>query len=82
VKIETTGGKLYLFNDKLQFKSHKFNIQNNQLIINLFEIDKVGFFNIYGFVPTGLRITTKSGKIEKFVVSDRKKWKAEIEKLL
>ncbi|MDR3245669.1 MAG: hypothetical protein LBT50_04480 [Prevotellaceae bacterium] len=82
VRIEATGGKLYLFTDRLQFKSHKVNIQKNQVIINLLEIEKVGFFNIYGFVPTGLRVTTKDGKSEKFVVNERKKWKAKIEKLL
>jgi hypothetical protein len=77
---EAVGGKLYLLTDKLQFKSHNFNIQNHGLEIPLVQISQTRFFNTLGLIPNGLEILTNDGRIEKFVVSDRKKWSEEIEK--
>lgn len=77
---EAVGGKLYLLTDKLQFKSHNFNIQNHGLEIPLGQISQTRFFNTLGLIPNGLEIDTNDGQIEKFVVSDRKKWREEIEK--
>jgi hypothetical protein len=82
LKKESVGGKLYLFTDRLQFQSHKFNIQNHGHSIGLTKIEKVSFFNILGLIPTGLAITTTEKEVEKYVVNDRKIWKTEIEKLL
>jgi uncharacterized membrane protein (UPF0136 family) len=82
VKLEGVGGKLYLFSNKLQFQSHKLNIQSHGLIIEITQIEKVAIYNTLGLIPNGLVITTTEGKTEKFVVNDRKVWKAEIEKLL
>jgi hypothetical protein len=80
--IEAVGGNLYLFADKLRFKSHSINIQNHELIINLNQIKEVSFFNSLGLVPNGLAIKTIDGKTEKFVVNGRKVWKNEIDKCL
>jgi len=77
---EAVGGRLYLLIDKLQFKSHNFNIQNHGLEIPLGQISQTRFFNTLGLIPNGLEIRTIDGRIEKFVVSDRKKWSEEIEK--
>jgi hypothetical protein len=82
VKLEGVGGKLYLFSKKLQFKSHNFNIQSHELVIEITQIEKVAVYNTLGLIPNGLAITTTEGKTEKFVVNNRKIWKAEIEKLL
>jgi hypothetical protein len=81
IKGEAVGGKLYLQTDKLQFQSHRFNIQNHGLMIEIEQIKEVSFYNTLGFVPNGLAITTLGGQKEKFVVSDRRLWKEEIEKL-
>ena len=81
INCEAVGGKLYLLTDKLQFQSHGFNIQNHGLIIEIEQIKDVSFFNTLGLIPNGLVITTLNGKKEKFVVSNRRLWKEEIEKL-
>lgn len=81
-KGEAVGGKLYLMSDKIQFQSHSFNIQNHGLIIEIKDIKEVAFYNSLGIVPNGLKIITKDGQTEKFVVNGRKIWKSEIEKLM
>ncbi len=78
---EGVGGKLYLLTDKLQFKSHSFNLQNHELMINIDQIKDITFYNNLGIVPNGLAISLKDGRQEKFVVSGRQVWKTEIEKL-
>jgi|SRR6185437_103243 len=75
------GGKLYLLNDKLQFQSHSFNLQNEGLVIELKQIQKATFYNILGLIPTGLAISTTDERTENFVVGGRRLWKQEIEKL-
>lgn len=79
---EAVGGKLYLLKNRLEFKSHNFNIQNHQAAIEISNIVEVSFYNSLGIVPNGLKITTKQGQVEKFVVSGRKHWKQAIEQLL
>ncbi len=79
--VEAVGGKLYLFKDKLQFKSHNFNVQNHGEIIDLNQIKDVNFYNTLGIIPNGLAIKKNDGQIEKFVVNGRRIWKEEIEKL-
>ena len=78
---EAAGGKLYLLTDKIQFKSHNFNVQDHSQIIELDQIKEVSFYNTLGLVPNGLAITTLDGQTEKFVVNGRQLWKEEIEKL-
>lgn len=78
---EGVGGKLYLLTDKLQFKSHSFNLQNHELVIYIDQIKDITFYNNLGIVPNGLAISLKDGRKEKFVVSGRQLWKTEIEKL-
>ncbi len=80
--VEAVGGKLYLFEDKLQFKSHNFNIQNHTERIDLNQIQKVIFYNTLGVIPNGLAIKKKDGQTEKFVVNGRRIWKGKIEKLI
>lgn len=45
VNIEAVGGKLYLLKDKLQFQSHRFNVNNHGLVIDLHHIKEVNFYN-------------------------------------
>jgi len=76
---EAVGGKLYLLSNKLQFKSHGFNMQNHEQIIDIKDISKVSFYNTLGLIPNGLTILTNDGKAEKFVIGNRKTWKEKIE---
>lgn len=72
--IEGVGGKLYLTNKRLVFKSHKLNIQNQELSIFLSNIEKVGRYKTLGLVNNGLAVTTIDNKIEKFVVQQIDDW--------
>ncbi len=80
LNAEAVGGRLYLFGNKLLFKSHRLNIQNHELEINLHAVKTVEFSNTMGIVPNGLKITTDTGNQERFVVNNRNLWKQEIEK--
>lgn len=75
---EAVGGKLYLLQDKLEFKSHGFNIQNHAFIINTEEIKEITYFNTLGLVPNGMKLILKDGDEEKFVVNNRNFWKTAI----
>ena len=79
---EAVGGMLYLLSDKLQFKSHRFNLQNHELTIQTDQIKEITYSNTLGIVPNGLAISLKDGRQEKFVVNGRQLWKTEIEKLI
>ena len=72
--IEAVGGKLYLTNKRLIFKSHKLNIQTHQLDINLTEINSVDRYKTLGVIDNGLSIITNQNKIEKFVVEQVEEW--------
>jgi len=72
--IEGVGGKLYLTNKRLIFKSHKLNIQNHQLSIQLTDVKDVDSYKTLGLVNNGLSITTIDDKTEKFVVEQVENW--------
>lgn len=76
---EAVGGKLYLLKDKLEFRSHGFNIQNHSFNIDLNEMEEIIFFNTLGLIPNGLKLKLKAGDEEKFVVNNRNTWKSAIE---
>jgi phosphate/sulfate permease len=71
---EAVGGRLYLLNDRLTFKSHKLNLQNHELEIPLKHIEKVSTFNSLGIIPNGIVIKTIDSQNFKFVVTGRKEW--------
>ena len=72
--IEAAGGKLFLTNKRLVFKSHKINLQNHELSIPLSDIDKVGKYKTFRLVNNGLFVKTKDSKVEKFVVQKIDIW--------
>ncbi len=78
---EAVGGKLYLLDDSIIFKSHSFNLQNHGQEILLEKIVDIEFYNTLGIMPNGLKILTTNGVSEKFVLNNRKKWKADINKI-
>ena len=78
--IEGVGGKLYLTNQRLVFKSHKHNIQNLYLSLNLPDIEEANQYNILGLIKTGLSIKTNQQKTQKFVVEKPNAWINQINK--
>jgi len=79
---EYTGGRLYLYRDKLYYKSHPINIQVNEITIWLKDIENVDYFRTLGLVPNGLKIILYNGAIEYFVVNRRKEWRQNIGRAL
>lgn len=73
--IEGVGGKLYLTNKRLVFKSHKLNIQNHQFSILLTEIQNFDWPKTFRLLNNGLSITSSAGKTEKFVVEEVEEWR-------
>ena len=69
--IEAVGGKIFLTNDRLIFKSHSFNIQNGQTNIKYSEIDAVEKRKTMKAVDNGIKIITKENKEYCFVVNER-----------
>lgn len=72
--IEGVGGRLYLTDKRLIFKSHKLNIQNHQLIIRVTEIASVDKSKTFGLFNNRLSITTTQQVTEEFVVDRIDKW--------
>lgn len=72
--VEGVGGKLYLTNTRLIFKSHKLNIQNHQLEILLTDIKEFGRYKTLGLINNGLQVKNDQGAVEKFVVQQPAKW--------
>jgi hypothetical protein len=76
------GGKLYLMADKIQFQSYQVPILRHGHVLMIDQISTVKSYKILGVVPTALLITTLNGDRQKFVVTDIRYWKQEIERLL
>jgi len=79
--IESVGGKLFLTDKSLFFKSHRLNIQNHELTIDIINIVRVERFNTIGFIKNGLLIETNLHAKEKFVVEKREECIANIDKI-
>ena len=69
--LEAIGGKIFLTNQRLIFKSHSFNFQKGQTNINYIDIDSVGKRKSAKLIDNGIRIITKQGAKYDFVVNDR-----------
>lgn len=72
--LEGVGGKLYLTNKRVIFKSHKLNLQNHQLSINLSDISGAERYKTLGIINNGLAINTRENTTEKFVVESAEEW--------
>ena len=73
VDREAVGGQLYLTDKDLIFKSHAFNIQEQNLTIPRSTITNVEKYNSLLIIPNGLKVTTDK-KVYKFVVNGRRTW--------
>ncbi|EAQ42966.1 GRAM domain-containing protein [Polaribacter sp. MED152] len=69
--IEGVGGKIFLTNERLIFKSHSLNIQKGQTDINYSDIVSVDKRKTAKLIYNGIRIITKQGVKYDFVVNDR-----------
>jgi len=79
---EGVGGRLYLLETRLVFKSHHFNVQNHIWDIPLIQIQGVRGYSPLGLIPNGLEIIINEGNRERFVVHSRRKWIEAINKAL
>jgi hypothetical protein len=71
--IEAVGGKLFLTNQKLRFKSHSINIQVHEMEIPLDQIVRIEKASgLLAFKQ--INIFLKDGSVEKFVVNNREEW--------
>jgi hypothetical protein len=76
--IEGVGGKLFLTNKKVIFKSHNINIQKGQTNINYENITELIKRKTLKLIDNGIRIKTNEGKYFDFVVNERDKWVAKL----
>lgn len=76
--LEGVGGWLYLTDQALRFKSHQVNIQRHEVTIPVCEISEAIPCRTAGIFPNGLRVTTKDGRSERFVLNGRRKWSSAI----
>jgi hypothetical protein len=72
--IEGVGGKIFLTNKKLIFKSHKINIQKGQTDIEYSTIKEIAKRKTAKLIDNGIRIITDNGKEFNFVVNERDLW--------
>ena len=76
--MEGVGGKMFLTNKKVVFKSHKINIQKGQTDILYENITEIVKRKTAKLIDNGIRIKTKDENEFDFAVNEREKW---IEKL-
>ena len=72
--LEGVGGKLFLTNKKLIFKSHKINFQKGQTDINYQNIKQIVKRKTAKLIDNGIRIITKDDKEFDFVTNERDLW--------
>lgn len=79
---EAVGGKLFLTDQKLIFKSHSFNILTGQSAIPFESIAEVSSRKTAKLVDNGLRVSTHEGVTYDFVIEDRARWIEKLEEKL
>ena len=72
--LEAVGGWLFLTNQRLIFKSHRLNIQNHEWSLSVGEIRQVQMARTLGIIPNGLRVQSRSGRSERFVIARPDEW--------
>ncbi len=76
--MEAVGGKLYLTNNRLVFKSHQLNIQNHELSIVRSDIVGAERTKTAKLINNGLIVKSVNNKTDRFVVENADEW---VEKL-
>lgn len=72
--LESVGGKLFLTNKQLVFKSHNINVQTGTTKLTLDRIESIDKRKTMLIVENGLLVRTINGHEFKFVVNDRNEW--------
>jgi hypothetical protein len=72
--MEAVGGKLFLTDSRLVFKSHRFNIQVHQEAYPLTDVVAVEPRRGLSVVGDGLGVVLSDGREERFVVFGRHDW--------
>ena len=72
--IESVGGKLFLTNKRLRFRSHKVNVQVHDESYQVDTITSVEPSRTLGMIPNGLVVHLRDGRRERFVVMGRSEW--------
>lgn len=72
--VEAVGGKLYVTNKRLVFKSHKLNFQKHELSILLHQITQVERSKTAKLFNNGIIIHTFQNTTERFVVEKADEW--------
>jgi len=78
LNMEARGGRLAVTKTHLVFKPHVVNLQTSELSIPRSDIVSVAATRTLGIIPNGLAVTLKDGKVERFVVNNRKQWIAHL----
>lgn len=63
-------GRIELWESKLSFRFENFKHSHIKLIIHLVEIEKVKVFRIFNIGKNGLKIISKDGRTDMFVLED------------
>lgn len=71
---ESVGGRLYLTDRRLVFRSHRYNLDNHEWSIGVGEIEAVDTYNSLWLFPNGLVVRISGRDDETFVVNDRPEW--------
>ena len=72
--IEAVGGKIAITNKRFLFQSHKFNLHNHTLEINLKDIISVEKSRLYKYFPgKGIKLVLKDGSEEVFSPRNKKR---------
>ncbi|MGH7329074.1 MAG: hypothetical protein ACREJX_12055 [Polyangiaceae bacterium] len=77
--LEAVGGKLYLTDRRLRFRSHAFNFQPHDASYDLDDIASVEPARSLGIIPNRIVLHMKHGGKEAFVVSGRAEWVSAIQ---
>jgi hypothetical protein len=80
--IESVGGKLFLTNKRLRFRSHKLNVQTHDESYPVEAIASVEPARTLGIVPNGVLVHLRDGRQERFVVGGRSEWVARLQQAL
>jgi len=79
---EYRGGWLRLTNQRLAFRPHALNFQTGILDLKLDDIASSQAVLTKDIIPNGLKVHTRQGADEYFVVYGRKRWRDEIQKAI
>ncbi|MFY0606092.1 MAG: hypothetical protein JXR10_05215 [Cyclobacteriaceae bacterium] len=77
--LEGVGGKLFITNKQLIFKSHELNIQSGQTNIRFQNIKNILKRKTGRIIDNGIRVQTIDDLHFDFVVNERERWFSEIE---